>query len=144
MPSRANRLVAVGAVVKAVRTAMRPGGPSLGERAQAIPRMVRAVVSGDYVGVSKGRLLLLLGAAGYVASPVDLMPEGVLGVLGMADDAMVLGWLATQLVEETEAFLAWEREVGGAPRAGGAGPATDGARWDGSATGRTVRGDVVP
>ncbi|MFQ6170465.1 YkvA family protein [Oryzobacter sp. R7] len=127
MAKTANRLVAVGAVVKAVRTAMRPGGPSLGERATAVPRLVRAVVAGDYVGVSKGRLLLLLAAAGYVVSPVDLMPEGVLGVLGMADDAMVLGWLATQLVEETEAFLAWERGRGQGP----------------SASGRTVPGDVV-
>lgn len=130
MPSTANRLVAVGAVVKAVRTAMRPGGPTMGERAGAVPRLVRAVVGGQYVGVSKGRLLLLLAAAGYVISPVDLMPEGVLGVLGMADDAMVLGWLATQLVEETEAFLAWEREVGGRAAPG--------------SSGRTVRGDVVP
>lgn len=131
MAKTANRLVAVGAVVKAVRTAMRPGGPSLGERASAVPRLVRAVVAGDYVGVSKGRLLLLLAAAGYVVSPVDLVPEGVLGVIGMADDAMVLGWLATQLVEETEAFLAWERGRG---QGQGQGP---------SASGRTVPGDVV-
>lgn len=130
MPNPANRLVAVGAVVKALRTAMRPGGPTMGERAGAVPRLVRAVVGGQYVGVSRGRLLLLLAAAGYVIAPVDLMPEGVLGVLGMADDAMVLGWLATQLVEETEAFLAWEREVGGRAAPG--------------ASGRTVRGDVVP
>jgi uncharacterized membrane protein YkvA (DUF1232 family) len=64
------------------------------------------------------------------------MPEGVLGVLGMADDAMVLGWLATQLVEETEAFLAWERA-----REGGSTP-TPGTST-GSASGRTVPGDVV-
>lgn len=128
MARTANRLVAVGAVVNAVRTAMRPGGPSLGERAGAVPRLVRAVLAGDYLGVSKGRLLLLLAAAGYVASPVDLMPEGVLGILGVADDAMVLGWLATQLVEETEAFLEWERARGDGP---------------GPAAGRTVPGDVV-
>lgn len=35
----------------------------------------------------KARLLL---AAAYVISPVDLMPEAVLGVIGLADDAGVL------------------------------------------------------
>lgn len=136
MPSPAKRLVAAGAMMKALRTAMRPGGPSIGERANAVPRLMRAVLAGQYLGVTKGRLLLLLAAAGYVVSPVDLMPEGILGVFGVADDAMVLGWLATQLVEETEAFLAWERGRGGPP----AGPGTHG----GPAAGRTVRGDVIP
>jgi uncharacterized membrane protein YkvA (DUF1232 family) len=42
----------------------------------------------------KGQLLL---AAAYVISPVDLMPEAVLGVIGLAEDAgvlaLVLYWL---------------------------------------------------
>ena len=144
---RANRLLAVGAAYKAVQRAMRPGGPTLGERASALPRLAKAVASGDYVGMSKGRLALMLAAAGYIASPVDLMPEGVLGILGLADDAMVLGWLATRLVEETEAFLEWERAVGRTPR-GEAPPAAAGwpppAREDDrSASSRTVPGDVV-
>jgi len=29
-------------------------------------------------------------------------------MLGLADDAMVLGWLAAALVTETESYLAWE------------------------------------
>ena len=33
----------------AVRIATRPGGPSMLERAQAVPRMVMAVRSGDWV-----------------------------------------------------------------------------------------------
>ncbi|WP_392542430.1 DUF1232 domain-containing protein [Oryzobacter telluris] len=155
MPSRANRLVAVGAVYKAVQRAMRPGGPTLGERASAVPRLAKAVASGDYVGLSKGRLALMLAAAGYIASPVDLLPEGIFGLLGLADDAMVLGWLATQLVEETESFLEWERSVGRTPR--GEAPASPGSstapgsssaagapRPERPASSSTVRGDVVP
>ena len=122
------RIASVGAVVRAVRMAVRPGGPSLGERAGAVPRLVRATVAGQYQGTSVGRLVLMLAAAGYVVSPVDLMPEGLLGVFGLADDAMVLSWLATRLVEETEQFLEWEREQGGMPPTGGPG---------GSATGTT-------
>ena len=50
------RLASVGAIVKAVAPALRPGGPSLGERAGAVPRLVRATLSGEYTGVTKGRL----------------------------------------------------------------------------------------
>lgn len=109
MSRASRRLASAGAVVRAVRLATRPGSPSLGERATALPRLVRATMTGDYGGTSPARLLLVLAAAGYLVAPVDLMPEAVLGPLGLADDALVIGWLATRLVEETEAFLDWER-----------------------------------
>ena len=134
--SRNARLASVVAVARAVRMAVRPGGPSMGERAGAVPRMVRATFSGEYVGVSKGRLLLMLGAAGYLVSPLDLIPEAVLPIVGLADDALVLSWLATRLVEETEAFLDWEKGVLGTPAAsttsGAAGGTAGGyPRWPG-------------
>ncbi|GAA4406576.1 hypothetical protein GCM10023168_21680 [Fodinibacter luteus] len=102
------KFAAVAAVVKAVRLAARPGGPTLGERAGAMPRLVRATLSGAYPGITKGRLALMLAATGYIVSPIDLLPD-VLGLVGLADDAVVMGWLATRFVEETEAFLEWER-----------------------------------
>jgi uncharacterized membrane protein YkvA (DUF1232 family) len=162
--SRNARIASVVAVARAVRMAVRPGGPSMGERAGAVPRMVRATFSGDYVGVSKARLLLMLGAAGYLVSPIDLIPEAVLPIIGLADDALVLSWLATRLVEETEAFLEWEKGFVGAPTgstraaSGGAAPSTwaagpgaggpNGAASasngaTGPAAAQTVPGDVV-
>ena len=98
----------------AVRSASRPGSPNLLQRAVALPRMVRAVRSGRYTGMSNGQLALVLAGLGYVVSPVDLVPEGLLLVLGLVDDAMVLSWLAVTLVRETEAFIEWERTAGAA------------------------------
>jgi uncharacterized membrane protein YkvA (DUF1232 family) len=147
--SRNARLASVVAVARAVRLAARPGGPSIGERAGSVPRMVRATFSGQYTGVSKGRLLLMLGAAGYIVSPIDLIPEAVAPVLGLADDALVLSWLATRFIEETERFLEWEAAESGMPYAGGSaegaagGSAGGGAAGSGSAGTQTVRGDVV-
>jgi len=160
--SRNARIASVVAVARAVRLAVRPGGPSIGERAGAVPRMVRATFSGEYVGVSKGRLMLMLAAAGYLVSPLDLIPEAVLPIIGLADDALVLSWLATKLVEETEAFLAWEKGTMGAPagptgggssRAGGPGGYPGGAGGNDAsgapngstrpAAAQTVPGDVV-
>ena len=163
--SRNARIASVVAVARAVRLAVRPGGPSIGERAGAVPRMVRATFSGEYVGVSKGRLMLMLAAAGYLVSPLDLIPEAVLPIIGLADDALVLSWLATKLVEETEAFLAWEKGTMGAPAGstgggssgvGGPGGYPGGAGGNGAsgasgapngstrpAAAQTVPGDVV-
>lgn len=107
----AHRLGAFRTIVTAVRTAMRPGSPGLGERAAAVPRLVRATFRGDYTGSTRGRLLMVLGAIAYVVSPIDVVPEAFLTVFGLADDAMVVSWIAATLVNETESFLGWERSV---------------------------------
>lgn len=112
-----SRLLLARSLMTAVRSLTRPGSPSLGVRAGAVPRLVRAVSSGQYRGMSMARLGLLAVALAYIISPVDLLPEGLLAVFGLADDAMVLTWLAAALVTETESFLAWE----GAARGGAAG-----------------------
>ena len=112
-----SRLVLLTTFYRAARIAMRPGGPGLAARlrvaAASSPRswarMVSATLTGRYDGLGKGPLALMLAAVAYVVSPVDLVPEGALLMLGLADDAMVLGWLAAALVGGTEDFLAWER-----------------------------------
>lgn len=108
-PGPRSRMGLLRNVVTALRTALRPGTPGVAERGAAIPRLVKAVARGDYVGVSRGHLGMLLLAAVYVVSPVDLVPEGLLGLFGLADDAIVVTWLAATLVHDTEGFLTWER-----------------------------------
>ena len=65
-------------LASAVRSATRPGGPTLWQRLRAVPRMIRAVRSGQYTGLSSTRLLMMLAGVGYVVSPVDIVPEGLL------------------------------------------------------------------
>lgn len=135
MPGRsygaASRWTLLRSLGLAVRTALRPGAPSLAERAAALPRLVRATLDGRFPGISRGRLFALLGALAYVISPVDLVPEGMLSVFGLADDAMVVSWLAAALVNHTEDFLAWERGLGAAEQPGG--PSATGQQAAGSA-----------
>jgi uncharacterized membrane protein YkvA (DUF1232 family) len=134
------RMSIIRNLVSALRLASRPGGPSMAQRLSALPRLARAVARGEYTGATTGRLLLMVGALGWLLSPVDLMPEAVLGVFGLVDDAMIVSWLVTAVVTETEEFLGWEKGVtataqtapSGAPGASG-----------GSAAAETVRGHVV-
>ncbi len=137
--SRWGALVTLGS---AVRTAMRPGSASLSQRVAAVPRLIRATVRGEYAGVRGSTLAGLLAGLFYVLSPVDLLPEAVLPLLGLADDAMVLAWMAAALVTSTEDFLAWERGMS-TPR-DSAGPQDAGsADWARRPGAQTVRSHVV-
>jgi uncharacterized membrane protein YkvA (DUF1232 family) len=144
-----SRWGAIRTLVTAIRTAMRPGSPSLGERLTSLPRLLRATFRGEYAGTTRGRLLLVLGAVAYVVSPVDLVPEAFLPLLGLADDAMVVSWIAATVINETEAFLQWERSAapdapGGTAGGTAGGPAGGAAGGTaGGAAGETVTGRVV-
>lgn len=121
--ARRQQMRAAANLAGALRSASAPGSPSLVQRVRALPRMIRAVRSGQYTGMSNGQLTLMLLGLGYVISPVDVVPEGLLLVLGLVDDAMVVSWLALSLVRETEAFIEWER-AGGARGPSGGGSST--------------------
>jgi uncharacterized membrane protein YkvA (DUF1232 family) len=99
------RKAAFSALFSALRAVR--GGPSMGTRLAAVPRMIAATVRGEYDGA--GRLGMMAAAAVYVISPVDLVPEAFLFVLGLADDAVVITWLAGAVIAETERYLGWER-----------------------------------
>jgi len=76
----------------------------------SLPRLFRATIRGEYVGTTRGRLLMLVAALLYVVSPIDLVPEMFLPILGLGDDALVIGWIAASVINETESFLSWERD----------------------------------
>jgi len=94
----------------AFRTATRPGTPGVGVHLASLPRLAWATIRGEYAGTSRGRLLAIMGALLYVISPIDLVPEMFVPLLGLGDDALVISWIAATLINETESFLGWERE----------------------------------
>jgi uncharacterized membrane protein YkvA (DUF1232 family) len=75
--------------------------------------MIKATFKGEYDG--GWRLVLMAGAALYIISPFDLIPEAIFLVIGLIDDAFVATWLTGALLSETERFLQWERERGRGP-----------------------------
>ena len=130
----------------AMRSAVRPGGPSMGERLSALPRLLRATFRGEYRGTTAGKLFLVAAAAAYVLSPFDLVPEAFLSIFGLADDAVVVTWIAATIVNETDAYLAWERGTATAGSRGwgsGRRDRSQGAPQGASAPGQTVPGEVV-
>lgn len=95
-----------------VRT-FKPGTPGLARRVGAVPRMIRATMSGKYDG--RSRLTMMLVSAAYIVSPIDFVPEGILLFIGLVDDAAVAAWFAGALLDETERFLEWEKRQEAVP-----------------------------
>lgn len=102
--------------------------------------MIVLTITGRYPHLGYGRLAAMALAVAYVLSPLDLVPELVLPLLGVGDDAFVLAWLAGALLTETERFVAWDGQRGAA-RAPFDGP----GNWTDSASAQpsTVVGQVV-
>lgn len=99
------RTAAFTALARALTSGAR-GGPSLGKRLAALPRMIKATAAGEYDGGL--RLAMMAAATAYVVSPIDFVPEAFLLLLGLADDALMVTWLAGTVLAETERFLEWE------------------------------------
>lgn len=105
MAKTLKRTAAFAALARSLTSGAR-GGPALGARLAALPRMIRATMRGEYDGGL--RLAMMSAAVVYVASPIDLVPELFLTVFGLADDMLMVTWLAGSVLAETERFLAWE------------------------------------
>jgi uncharacterized membrane protein YkvA (DUF1232 family) len=69
--------------------------------------MIVAAATGRYPALGRGRLALMLLAGVYLVSPLDVVPELLLSVVGLGDDLVVLTWLAGALLADAELFIAW-------------------------------------
>ena len=70
-------------------------------------RLVRAYINGTYRQISRQSLLMIVAALVYFVSPIDLIPDFILG-LGLIDDATVLAWTIRACASDLALFTAWE------------------------------------
>ncbi len=77
-------------------------------RLAATPRMLRDVLLGRWNGIGRGKVALMGLALVYLVSPIDLLPEAVLTIPGLADDALVAAWLVSALLAATGSYRTWE------------------------------------
>jgi uncharacterized membrane protein YkvA (DUF1232 family) len=103
------RIAAFHALWRVMSQRRRPGAPGVGDQLRSLPRMIISALSGRYPQLSRGRLGLLVLALAYLVSPVDLLPEAFLALLGIGDDVIVALWLGGAVLVETDRFLEWER-----------------------------------
>jgi uncharacterized membrane protein YkvA (DUF1232 family) len=85
----------------------------MSEMLQTLFRMTKASFSGEYTGLSKGKIFLGIAAAVYIVSPKDIIPDKI-PFIGMLDDMVVLAWLIKVSNDEIIKFKAWEGTLAGA------------------------------
>lgn len=73
--------------------------------------MVRDVASGTYTGYAKSNFLLAVAAIIYVVSPIDIVPDFLVG-LGLLDDVAIVGWAMSKLGEEVDKYQAFAAKKG--------------------------------
>lgn len=73
----------------------------------ALFRVLKAYIGGRYKDIPWGSIVLVAVALLYFVSPLDIIPDAVAG-LGLVDDAAVIGFVASQIKSDLDAFLAWE------------------------------------
>jgi uncharacterized membrane protein YkvA (DUF1232 family) len=110
MAKTLKRTAAFTALARALMSGAR-GGPSIGKRLSALPRMLKATFRREYDGGL--RVAMMAAAAAYIVSPFDFIPEAIFLVFGLADDAIMITWLAGTVLAETERFLEWEKHRDG-------------------------------
>ncbi|MGG3563449.1 YkvA family protein [Neobacillus rhizosphaerae] len=83
---------------------------SLGEardKLQLFFDLIKAYSKGEYKDVSKGTIVSVIGAILYFVSPLDFVPDFIIG-LGIIDDAAVIGFTLKKISKELEGFRKWK------------------------------------
>lgn len=73
--------------------------------------LVHDAVLGSYKGWSKKNVVLALAALIYLISPIDLIPDFIVG-LGFGDDITIIAWAFTKLSLELKRYVDWRRSKG--------------------------------
>ncbi len=77
------------------------------QKVPVIWRMVKMWSKGAYPTKAIDLILPILGLL-YVISPIDLIPEIAVPILGSLDDLAVLALIIPKLMKEVDKFLLWE------------------------------------
>jgi uncharacterized membrane protein YkvA (DUF1232 family) len=76
---------------------------------KALARMLRAWAGGQYREIPWRSLVAALAALIYFVNPFDLVPDFL--IVGLADDALFVGWALASVQSDLRRFLEWERTV---------------------------------
>lgn len=80
------------------------------ERLKLLIEMVTAYSKGEYKNVSTSTILTVIGAIVYFVSPLDMIPDFIIG-LGIMDDAAVIAYTLKKLGKEVDEFKKWKHSA---------------------------------
>jgi uncharacterized membrane protein YkvA (DUF1232 family) len=75
----------------------------------AMLRLIRAYYNGTYTEIPVSSIVVVVGAVIYFVSPIDLIPDFI-PVIGLTDDAAIIGFAVEAVQKDLDAFMEWENE----------------------------------
>lgn len=75
-----------------------------------LPRMVISYARGEYTGLSKPSILLVVAALLYALMPLDFLPDLILP-FGFADDFAFFAFTVAALRKEVEKYRVWQKQT---------------------------------
>lgn len=79
---------------------------SVWEQLQLLLQMLNSYRKGEYKGVSKSTILIITVGLVYFLSPVDLIPDIVVGA-GLIDDVALIGYIAKKINQDILKYKQW-------------------------------------
>ena len=77
------------------------------DKLQLFIELVKAWSKGDYRDISKKTIIMIVATVIYFVSPIDLVPDFLIG-LGILDDVALIGFTAKQISTELDRFKSWK------------------------------------
>lgn len=72
--------------------------------------MLKDYFQGNYTSISKVKLALIIGGLIYIISPIDIIPEFILG-FGFIDDFMIAGFILKKIDSVLEQYDLWRKGI---------------------------------
>lgn len=95
------------ALIKAEDNKQNEGIKNLWDKIQLLFSLVKDWTHGDYRKISKTAILTVIGGLIYFVTPIDVIPDFLVG-LGLVDDAAILGLIINQLDKELVKYKSWK------------------------------------
>ncbi|MFE8697909.1 YkvA family protein [Cytobacillus sp. FJAT-53684] len=77
------------------------------EKFQLLMELVKSWSNGEYRDISKKTIVFMIASILYFVSPIDVIPDFLIGI-GIVDDAAVITFALKQLSGELDKFKAWK------------------------------------
>jgi uncharacterized membrane protein YkvA (DUF1232 family) len=77
------------------------------DKLQLFFELIKAWSKGEYHDISKKTIIIIVATVIYFVSPIDLIPDFIVG-LGIFDDVALIGFTAKQISTELERFKIWK------------------------------------
>lgn len=77
------------------------------DKIQLLFQLAKDYANGNYKDVSNASIVAIIGSLLYFISPIDVIPDFILGI-GFLDDAFIIGYVFNKVAKELDKYQSWK------------------------------------